>query len=556
MASNPARVLALLAGLSILSFPAGPATAGSAEPLSCDTSISLMQESYRSGAFTVEDDVRWYANRIARFDRTGPRLEAIAFADIDRALVRARELDALPQSVRDAMPLFGVPIVIKDMIDVAGLPTAFGSALLAKSPARRDAEVVARLRAAGAIVLGKSTMSGDSRPFLAGFSAQGLTINPFDSERDPQGSSTGSGVAVAAGMAMAGIGEETTDSIRGVADASGLASIRATRGRVPMDGIYPLSRNLDVVGPLAHRVSDAARLIDVMTGCSTGHGACVAVGADPVSLKGVRLGVPATYAGQNSALRRIHFSPDTLRTFESALNELRALGAVIVPVERPAGSPHDFLSQPGDTEYKGLGIPDWTSSDFRAQDDRATTLTLNRYFREHGSGAFTSIDAIIDAMRTPSDLDAANGLDDLLTAQYFDDLRISARRASDTNLLERFDAAEDRLYRRDVVDVAIRYRLDAFVFPTAFRPPLTVIEALRDQYFSGEHVFAAAPIDFGVPAVTVAMPAIAANMPATLTFIGLRNQDARIVAIADAYERATEHQVHPAAFCQVPGKAR
>jgi aspartyl-tRNA(Asn)/glutamyl-tRNA(Gln) amidotransferase subunit A len=197
---------------------------------------------------------------LARAERLNPSLNAYLHLDADGALAQAKAADRR----RDQSPLLGVPVCVKDVIDVADLPTTAGAARWRRTPAR-DAPAVARLRAAGAIVMGK----GHTNEFAYGIDGRnphwGNCRNPHDPARICGGSSSGPAVATAAGMALAGLGTDTTGSLRVPASFCGLVGIRPTLGQVPVDGVVPLAWTYDTVGPLARCVPDATLLLEVLS---------------------------------------------------------------------------------------------------------------------------------------------------------------------------------------------------------------------------------------------------------------------------------------------------
>jgi aspartyl-tRNA(Asn)/glutamyl-tRNA(Gln) amidotransferase subunit A len=229
---------------------------------------------------------------LARVEWLNPRLNAYLHLDAQGALAQARAADRR----RDHPALLGMPVCIKDVIDVAGLPTTAGAAGWLRAP-QRDARAVARLRAAGAVVIGK----GHTNEFAYGIDGQnphwGNCCNPYDPGRVCGGSSSGPAVATAAGMALAGLGTDTTGSLRVPASLCGLVGIRPTPGEVPLDGVVPLAWSYDTIGPLARCVPDAALLLEVLTdGSPSDRGVSPHRSANPVPrpdhrLDGLRLGV-------------------------------------------------------------------------------------------------------------------------------------------------------------------------------------------------------------------------------------------------------------------------
>jgi aspartyl-tRNA(Asn)/glutamyl-tRNA(Gln) amidotransferase subunit A len=197
-------------------------------------------------------------NCLRQIDVRESQLRAWVSVDRHGALRRARELDADLQAGRDRGPLHGIPLGIKDLIDVAGWPTAAGSARLAQEVAATDAPLVTRLRDAGAIILGKTVTTQ-----FACFDPP-VTRNPWNAERTPGGSSSGSAAAVATGMCLGAVGSQTGGSITRPASYCGVAGCKPTFGRIPSDGVYPVSRSLDHPGPIARSVTDLALLVEVL----------------------------------------------------------------------------------------------------------------------------------------------------------------------------------------------------------------------------------------------------------------------------------------------------
>jgi len=198
---------------------------------------------------------------LSRIDEVEPEVNAWIHLDRKAAVAEAKVADKRKRRP----PLFGIPICVKDVIDVAGMPTTAGSANWSRTP-MHDAEAVARLRKAGAIVLGK----GNTNEFAFGIDGRnshwGDCHNPFDTSRISGGSSSGPAAAVASGMALGGIGTDTSGSIRVPASLCGLVGVRPTLNLVPMDGVFPLAHSYDVVGPLARTATDAAILTSVLSG--------------------------------------------------------------------------------------------------------------------------------------------------------------------------------------------------------------------------------------------------------------------------------------------------
>jgi amidase len=493
----------------------------------CGADITHLQQQLALEKVSVSQVAEFYLERLRTVDGAGPRLNSVPILSPD-IQERLRWLSSRSVAERKKMPLYGVPIVVKHMIDVAGLPSTDGGAQpLAEQPVSQNAVVIDRLLQAGAVILGKSAMSGSSYPWLSGYSESGLTLNVYDPNFDPQGSSTGSAVAVAADLSMAALGEETTDSLRAVADSAGVVSIRPTRGLVPTQGMLPLSRHADVIGPLTRTVLDGARLLDVMADCFQDSKGCgFARALRSPTLRGLRLGVPAHYAGVG--VSRLPFDTDGLKLFAEALSMLQAAGVTLIPVSQPSFTPTDNLSTVEDPHYSGLGFPDWQKDEFKKIDLLAVAEQKDLYLqrRTQGINSYTQL------------RDAVLGSTELINRMESDMYPAGpALTASDRQILKQFDAALEKLYLRDVVDTLKKQQLDGLVFPTTFRSVLPLVEAMRDKVYEAETVLAYAPADFGMPAVTVPIGIRDNGTPASITFTSRRGTDARVMAMAAAFQQ-------------------
>jgi aspartyl-tRNA(Asn)/glutamyl-tRNA(Gln) amidotransferase subunit A len=271
--------------------------------------------------------------RIARFD---PALHAFATVAPDHALEQARHLDAMAALGVPAGPLAGMVVAVKDIIDVAGLPTGGGSLTRGgAAPAARDAPVVQRLRAAGAVVVGKTNTVEYAFGGWGTNVSLGTPLNPWDlaAPRAPGGSSSGSGVAVGAGLVAAALGTDTGGSVRLPAAYCGTVGLKTTAGLLPNTGVLPLSRRFDTVGPLTHSVADAARLLGVLVGDEAPRligGAALLESPASVLARGVaglRIGVLTA--------PDVPLHPDTARVFADTQRLLASLGAVLPPAALP-----------------------------------------------------------------------------------------------------------------------------------------------------------------------------------------------------------------------------
>ena len=325
--------------------PATAATDGNAAATPADfplheATLTQLADYQRTGRYTARQLCELYLQRIEALDQHGPQLRAV-LARNPEALVLADALDQERRAGKLRGPLHGIPVLIKDNIDTADQqPTTAGALALAGHKAKRDAFVVTQLRAAGAIILGKTNLSEwanfRSTRSTSGWSAVGgQTRNPYVLDRSPSGSSSGSGAAVAASLCAVAVGTETDGSVVSPASCNGLVGLKPTVGLLSRAGIIPISSTQDTAGPMARTVRDAALLLAALVGqnpadpadpatrTSTAHRADYASLLTPNALRGQRLGVEKTHlSGTSGAV-----------LLQAALDVLRQQGATIVEVE-------------------------------------------------------------------------------------------------------------------------------------------------------------------------------------------------------------------------------
>jgi amidase len=317
--------------------------AGSAA-MSAEPSIAELQAKMAAGQLTAETLARHYLERIHALNQQGPALHAIIAINPD-AIAQARALDQERREHGARGPLHGIPVVLKDNIETADrMPTTAGSLALAQSFAAQDAPVAAALRAAGAVILGKSNLSEwanfRSAHSISGWSALGgLTRNPYVLDRTPCGSSSGSAVAVAAGMAVVSLGSETDGSITCPASMNGIVGLKPTLGLLSQRGIVPIARSQDTAGPMARSVTDLAILLTALVShqadqCEPQTSPCYTTdylaGLGRDALKNRRIGVLRFKPGSH---------PEMDVVYERALSRLRAAGATLIEVQSPDSAP-------------------------------------------------------------------------------------------------------------------------------------------------------------------------------------------------------------------------
>jgi amidase len=351
------RLLAPLAGLAaaLLVLPAGAVPAAGAEGPSfpvVEATVADVHAAFAAGELSCVDLVQAHLERIAAYDDAGPQLQAVLSLAPD-VLGTAADLDARYAAEGPTGPLHCIPVLVKDNVDTADLPTTAGSRALETARPPDDARIAAGLREAGAIVLGKANLDEFAFGFAGSSSLGGQVRNPYDPSRGPGGSSSGTGAAVAASLAVAGVGTDTGGSIRVPSSVQGLVGIRPSMRLVSQDGIVPLAHFQDTAGPMCRTVQDCALVLDAMVGfddsvwtsgqhtepmsrdddatpmLSAEHYAAVTgVDADhtytdaldAAALDGARIGVVRGLFGSD---------PDVVAALESAITAMQAAGATV-----------------------------------------------------------------------------------------------------------------------------------------------------------------------------------------------------------------------------------
>lgn len=487
-----------------------------------EMTIAQLREAMTSGAKTAESLAQIYMTRIDAIDKRGPTINSVIELNPD-ALAIARKLDEERRAGKSRGPLHGIPILIKDNIDTADrMTTTAGSLALENTVAPKDAFIVERLRAAGAVIIGKTNLSEwanfRSSRSVSGWSARGgQTHNPYVIDRNPCGSSSGSGAATAANLCAASIGTETDGSIVCPSSANGLVGIKPTVGLVSRAGIIPISHSQDTAGPMTRTVADAAALLSAITGIDPRDGATNASAGkveadytkflDPAGLKGARLGVVRKTFG---------FNPYVDKLIEDALDTMKKLGAVIVdPAEIPTWGKFD------DTELEVMLY------EFKAD--------LNAYFKTRGDSIpVKSMKEVIEFNEKNREREMPFfGQEMMLRAEAKGDLKSPAyRRALANNL---------RLSRTLGIDAVMnKHRLDALIAVTG-GPAWTIDQANGDHFTGG---FSSAPAVAGYPHITV--PAgFVFGLPIGISFAGRAWSEGKLIRLAYAYEQATRHRKAP-----------
>jgi amidase len=466
-----------------------------------EATIASIQAAYRARELSVVELVRAYLERIEAYDRGGPALNAIVVTN-ERALARAEELDR----EEPTGPLHGIPVVLKDNINTSDLPTAYGSVAMRGYRPPEDATVVRRLRDAGAIVLAKTTLPDWATSWFSYSSLSTETRNPYDPNRDPGGSSSGTGAAVAANLATVGLGTDCGGSIRVPAPFCNLVGVRSTPGVVPRTGTSYLVIPQDTVGPMARTVEDARRVFGVIAGYDRADAYSVAAtisrAPDPPpddALNGARIGLVTNAIGEDPAIRDL---------IAAAARALETAGARVEEVELPDlfdhivatsmytdRSKHDldrFLA-----ELAGAPIPNLRTAYENGDYDKRLDL----------------MDAIMDGPEDPD---------------------------RDPDYLARFAARHEFT----LVVQNVMARLDALAYPSVQVPPPTMNGRANWTTLTLPTNTLIASQTW-LPAITVPAGLTPEGAPVGLEFVGRPYDEATLFRLAQGFEHATHHRRAP-----------
>jgi amidase len=505
--------------------PAAPATTSDRVPAFelDEATVDDLQRAMAAGERTARSITELYLRRIEAIDRQGPELRSVIETNPD-ALRIADELDAERRSKGPRGPLHGIPVAIKDNIDTHDrMTTTAGSLALEGSIPPQDAFIVQRLREAGAIVLAKLNMSEwayfRGERATSGWSARGGQCrNPYALDRNPCGSSSGSGVAASANLAALTIGTETGGSIMCPSSSNGVVGIKPTVGLWSRSGIIPISHSQDSAGPMCRTVRDAAILLGPLTGVDPRDDATKASAGrfhadyttflDRDGLRGARIGVARSFTG---------FDPRIITLFDGAIEAMRAQGAVIVD---PAN-----LAQTNWSDNLPLLLLEY---EFKAD--------LDAYLATLGPGA---------PVKNLAEIIAFNERNADREMPHFGQERMIAAQAHGPLTDQKYLDAKrtiQRANREDGIDrLVAEHRLDAIVAPTRDLPwPTDHIKGDRADGGSSAGPAAIA----GYPDISVPMGFVK-GLPVGISFFGPAWSEPTLLRVAYAYEQATRHRQAP-----------
>jgi len=443
---------------------------------------------------------------IAARDDAGPRLNAVIVAK-DAATVAAEV------AVAKDLPLQGRAVLVKDNIETREWPTTAGSLALKDNTTGRDAPLIARLRKAGGVVLGKTNLSEwaniRSTSSTSGWSAVGgLTKNPHAIDRNACGSSSGSGAAVAAGMAWAAIGTETDGSVTCPASVNGIVGLKPTVGLVSRTYVVPISVSQDTAGPMARSVADAALLLnaiagpdpaDAATARAATHMSDFTAGLDSASLKGKRVGVLRKMVGNDTRVEKL---------FEAAVADLKRAGAVVVPID------YEMPKEMGDAE-----------------------LTVLLYELREGLGKYLKDSPASIPVRSLDDVIAFDKAHADEEMRWFrQELFEQAAKTTDAAAYKKAHDNNLRLAGREGIDKLLAANKVSLLLAPTVGPAWTT-DLVNGDHYNGSIGATSLAAIAGYPHLTVPMGAVE-GLPVGLSFIGAKWSDHALLLAGAAYERA------------------
>ena len=533
MISNPLRLAtrSLITGTMLVASTLSVAASSSSNFEVMETTVADAQAAMKAHKLTAHQLTQMYLDRIAAYDQKGPATNNILTLN-PKALEEADKADAYFARTGKFMgPLHGVPILVKDEIDTAGMPTTLGTAVFKDYRPPLDAFVVAKLKAAGAIVLAKTTLSefagGDTYSALTGYSH-----NPYALDRTVGGSSGGSGGALAANFGLLALGEETASSLKRPAAWGALAGMRTTPGLISRSGMWdgapvPTAQ----MGPMARTVTDMAKLLDVMVGYDP-EDPITALGPqhtpktytsflDKNALKGARIGVIRDVLGSNSQpdsadFKKVH------ALFEQALLDLKAQGATLVDINIP-------------------GLKELSAK--RAIDPAMSAAALNVYLSRNPDSPF----------KTQADIDNHPEMANSFKAKTGQNRRNSNNKVSAEDILESKYAREQLLL--NIAKLMAENHIDALAYKAVEHQPSLIAEAVNPPYKSMGGVVGLNTFLIYTPTITVPMGFSDDGIPAGLAFLGLPYSEGTLIKYAYAYEQATHHRKPPASTPALSGNS-
>ena len=486
-----------------------------------EITIDQLQEMIQNGKATSRSITKAYLDRIAAFDKKGPAINAVIEINPDAMLI-AQQMDAERKNGKIRSKMHGIPVLIKDNIDTADkMMTTAGAAALIGNIAKEDAFIVKKLREAGAVLLGKTNLSEwanfRSNRSTSGWSSRGgQTRMPYILDRNPSGSSAGTGAAVAANFCTIGIGTETDGSIISPSSINGLVGIKPTVGLLSRTGIIPISATQDTAGPMGRTVKDAAILLSVLTGVDNddivtleSKGKVKADYTQNLSkdgLKGKRIGV------EKSFFRRRN--EDVISIFKDSIEKMKAMGAIIIEVDL------------NNKVYDAIGSAETEVLQFEFKDG------VNKYLAKANA-----------KVKTLTDVIAFNNANKEKTMPYFKQETLIDSNAKESLDSKSYKEAVSKLAksRKVISDTLKENNLDAICGIS--NGPSACIDIINGDYGTG-FSFSGPAATAGYPHITLPMGMLH-ELPIGISFIADAYQEEEIIKIAYAFEQATLQRKAP-----------
>ncbi|GGD91527.1 amidase family protein [Paenibacillus nasutitermitis] len=472
-----------------------------------EASIASIQDALKSGRLTSEELVELYLNRMEQYDDNGPQLHSIIAVN-EAAIELARGLDEERKKQGARGPLHGIPVILKDNFDTADMPTTGGSLALKDSTPSDDAYQVMKLKKAGAIILAKANLHEFAFGYTTSSSLGGQTLNPYNLERVPGGSSGGTGAAIAASFAAVGMGSDTGGSIRVPSSFNSLVGIRPTIGLTSRNGIMPLALTQDTGGPIARTVADAAAVLDATVGYDPNDETTASsIGHTPDSyldylnadgLQGARIGIVREVFGTDQEVNAV---------MDNAIDELKQSGAILL----------DNVAIPNFAEINGFeSLSNW---EFKFQ--------FNDYLESLGSDR--PYDTLSDIIST--------GMFDSSIAQQLKDR--NAKETLDDEAYKDIILFRTKLAQQAVLRMMADHDLDALIFPTSAEQ---IVKIGGNQTIGNGFKLSSFT---GYPTVTVPAGFTSDNMPVGMDFFGRPFSEPTLIKLAYSFEQNTHHRQAP-----------
>ena len=494
-----------------------------------EVTIDELQNKMQRGELTARAIAEYYIDRIQMFDKGGPELNSVIELNPD-ALSIADAMDEERKQKKVRGPMHGIPVLVKDNIDTADkMMTTAGSLALEGNFAEKDASIVAQLRRAGAIIIGKTNLSEwanfRSTRSSSGWSSRGgQTRNPYALHRSPCGSSSGSGVAVASNLCAVAIGTETNGSIACPSSINGIVGIKPTVGLWSRTGIIPISHTQDTAGPMARTVRDAAILLGVLTEKDQADAATLDRPTEippgyisflkDDALNGKVIGVEKSYLKGHEAIDKL---------LNDAIGQLKERGAQVVEV--------DFLDK-----LKKLTSEEFDVLKYEFKDG------INKYL----SGSKSDVKSLTQLIEF-------NKKNEQTVMPHFKQEIFESSNTLTDLTSKPYKAALERLlstHRKAFADIFRQHRLNALIGPA--NGPSWCIGLSNGDSFTGYGMYSPAAIA-GYPSITVPMGMVE-GLPVGLSFLGLKYSEPELLGIAYAYEQVSKHRVAPVFETEVADK--